>query len=117
MLDPVHAVTPSMLAWARGAEDQLDLAVGLAASVEPALATQFLTVEAAELLMSLRQRIDASVSAQRSGLFWTGLAMLGMALRVPLTIALDAADRAEQFYRSQQLNARRFLVLTRKAEL
>ena len=107
----------SALAWACGQAGQLDLAVGLAGSVEPVFATQFLTVEAAELMLSLRPRIDASVVPQRAGRFWTGLACLGMALRVPLADALDAADRAEQLYRAQRMDKRRFLVLTRKAEL
>ncbi len=105
------------LAWACSEAGELDLAVGLAGSVEPVLESQFLVVEAAEFMMSLRQRIDASVAPHRAGRFWTGLAMLGCVLRVPLADAMDAADRAEQFYRAQRMNQRRFLVLTRKAVL
>ncbi len=107
----------SALAWACSEADQLDLAVGLAGSVEPVLEALFLHVESAQLMMSLRQRMDASVALQRAGRFWTCLAMLGMTLRVPLDAALDAAARAEQFYRGARMNKRRFLVLTRKAEI
>ena len=107
----------SALAWACRQTQQTDLAVGLAGAAQPVFATLFLSVEAAELLMSLRARVDASVAPQRSARFWTGLASLGLALRVPLHDALDAADRAEPSYRAQQMNKRRSFVLSRKIAL
>lgn len=93
----------------------LDLAVGLAGSAMLVLGTLSLSTEAADHLMRLRGRLDASVNPQRAARFWQGLTFLGQSAHLPLALALDAADRAEGFYRTQAMPRRLAYLLTMKA--
>ena len=108
-------------AWGVGAAvgsplgGDLDLAVGLAGSAMLVLGTLSLSTEAADHLMRLRGRLDASVSPQRAARFWLGLTILGQSSHLPLAVALDAADRAESFYRVQGMPRRLSYLLVMKA--
>ncbi len=93
----------------------LDLAVGLAGSAMLAFGSLSLSTEAADQLMSLRGRLDGSVSPLRAARFWFSLTILGQSAHVPLAVALDAAERAEGFYRMQAMPRRLSYLLTMKA--
>jgi tetratricopeptide (TPR) repeat protein len=88
----------------------LDLAVGLAGAAMLTFGNVSLMGESADQLMGLRGRLDAavpgSVSPLRAARFWQSLTILGQSAHVPLTVALDAADRAERFYRTQGMPKR-----------
>ncbi len=96
----------------------LDLAVGLAGSAMLTFGNVGLMPEAADQLMGLRERLDSaptgSVSPLRAARFWQSLTILGQSAHVPLAVALDAADRAEVFYRAQGLRRRLAYLLVMK---
>ena len=97
----------------------LDLAVGLAGAAMLVFGNVSLSTEAADLLMSLRGRLEAagpgSVSPLRAARFRYSLTVLGQSAHVPLRVALDAADLAESFYRVQAMPRRLSYLLTMKA--
>ena len=105
------------LDWAGSEAGNLNLAVGLAAAAALVYNNLSMAVEALDNLMRLRGRIDDSVSPSRAALFWTGVAAMGQAGRLPLATGLDAAHRAEHLYRAQGMPKRLHLVLAVKAVL
>lgn len=104
------------LNWAEGEAGELDLAVGLTAGMVPALWSQALSVEAANRLMRLGARLDDTVSPVRAARLRLRLAAMGPMGRVPLAVALDAADRAERFYLAKAMPRGRWDALRFKAE-
>ena len=105
------------LDWACAEAGDLNLAVGLAGASALAFNNLSFTVETLDRLMDLRPHIDDRVAPLRAALLWHSLAGLGQSGRIPLAVALDAADRAEQCWRGQGLAIRQHSALALKALL
>ena len=103
------------LDWAEAESGDLDLAVGLTAAMVPALWSLAISAEAANRLMRVCARLDDTVSPLRAARLRMRLAAMGPMGRVPMDVALDAADRAEHFYRSQGMPRGRWSALRFKA--
>ena len=89
----------SARAWCAGREEDRALRVGLAAASTEALRLLGLAAEALNVMLELRDAVDASIPAESAELFWTGLCALGTHGRLSGPEMLSVIDRAESLYR------------------
>ncbi len=121
-MDLVRRLAPELdnaraaLGWAGGRGGDLNLAVGLAATLAPVQLSVGLAAEALECLSALQHRLDASVDPARAALLWSGLLAVGLSARRPMAQTMEAVARAKAFYRTAGMPRRLAGVLTLEAQ-